>query len=168
MWIDQGKTLDYFLHLLECKKRREAALTWKTERNKMNASFHCYTWPWPRSNWLLPQYFYIFRVKTKPDWKLCKGLRLCQWCWWYCPNRYVCYLWHIPWFEAKGGFSLLHGSLPSILHHHFNTKTTSQTLTVQADVVEGEDGGPAGGPWAVQRHVKDAMRGLNFVLLEEI
>lgn len=40
-----------------------------------------------------------------------------------------------------------------------------ESLTVQTHVVEGEDGGPAGGPCAVQGHVQDAVWGLNAVLL---
>lgn len=40
-----------------------------------------------------------------------------------------------------------------------------ESLTVQTHVVEGEDGGPTGGPCAVQGHVQDAVWGLNAVLL---
>lgn len=40
-----------------------------------------------------------------------------------------------------------------------------ETLTVQAHIMEGEDGGPAGGSCAVEGHVQDTMRGLDTVLL---
>lgn len=42
-----------------------------------------------------------------------------------------------------------------------------ELLTVQTHIVEGEDGGPTGGPRAVEGHVQDAMRSLNTVLLEK-
>ncbi len=41
-----------------------------------------------------------------------------------------------------------------------------ELLTVQAHVMEGEDGRPAGGSCAVEGHVQDTMWGLDTVLLE--
>lgn len=38
--------------------------------------------------------------------------------------------------------------------------------TVQAHVVEGEDGRPAGGSRAMEGHVQDTVRGLDAVLLQ--
>lgn len=45
-------------------------------------------------------------------------------------------------------------------------KNQYKTPTVQAHIVEGEDGRPAGGPCAMEGHVEDAVRGLNTVLLQ--
>lgn len=41
-----------------------------------------------------------------------------------------------------------------------------EILTVQADIMEGEDGRPAGGSCAMQGHVQDSMWGLNTMLLD--
>lgn len=38
--------------------------------------------------------------------------------------------------------------------------------TVQAHIVEGEDGGPAGGPGAVEGHMQDTVRGLDTMFLQ--
>lgn len=46
------------------------------------------------------------------------------------------------------------------------TKQNKKTPTVQAHIVEGEDGRPAGGPCAMEGHVQDPVRRLNTVLLQ--
>lgn len=45
-------------------------------------------------------------------------------------------------------------------------KKTKKTPTVQAHIVEGEDGRPAGGPCAMEGHMQDPVRRLNTVLLQ--
>lgn len=38
--------------------------------------------------------------------------------------------------------------------------------TVQAHIVEGEDGRPAGGPGAMEGHMQDTVRGLDTMFLQ--
>lgn len=46
------------------------------------------------------------------------------------------------------------------------TRRRRRRPTVQAHIVEGEDGRPAGGPCAMEGHMQDPVRRLNAVLLQ--